>query len=222
MVATPLLAMTLDVKTAVLVLVLPTAFINAANILRGGAWKQNVGRYWPLGLYGMVGSFLGTKLLILLPPELFRPVLAGVILLYLNANRIGLGFSWIPEHPGMATAVFGIFAGILGGTVNVMLPALVIFALEMKMDKTTTIQVFNLCFLLGKLTQGVVFAAAGMFTLQVLKTALPLALLAVAVSTGAMVLRDRIPAEAYRKWLRCLLAVMAAALMFQTLILLIR
>ncbi|WDP91740.1 MAG: sulfite exporter TauE/SafE family protein [Desulfobacter sp.] len=217
LVATPLLAMAADVKTAVLILVLPTVFINAANVIRGGGWGRSIGRYWPLALYGMAGSFMGTRLLILAPPELFRPLLAGVIILYLNAERLGLGFSWIPAHPAAATAVFGISAGILGGTVNVMLPALVIFALEVKMDKTAMIQVFNLCFLLGKLTQGTVFLSAGLYTPEVLKTALPLAVLALGIMTGAMALRDRIPGAVYRKWLRRLLALMAGILIVQAL-----
>ncbi|WDP84155.1 MAG: hypothetical protein HUN05_02435 [Desulfobacter sp.] len=61
MVATPLLAMVLDVKTAVLVLVLPTVLINTINILKGGNWKNSIAPYWPLALYGIAGSFLGTQ-----------------------------------------------------------------------------------------------------------------------------------------------------------------
>jgi len=112
MVATPLLAMILDVKTAVLVLVLPTILINTANIARGGNWKNSIVQYWPLALYGVAGSFMGTQILMAAPPEIFRPMLALVIILYLNAERLGLGFSWIPDHPQLATALFGTAAGL--------------------------------------------------------------------------------------------------------------
>ncbi len=216
MVATPLLAMATDVKTAVLILVLPTVFINAANIIKGGRWKNSIARYWPLAIYGMAGSFLGTRLLVTLSPELFRPILAGVIILYLNSGRLGLGFSWIPARPRLATALFGISAGILGGTVNVMLPALIIFALEIKMDKTAMIQVFNFCFLTGKLVQGAVFVSAGLYTREVAAISLPLAVLALVLMAAAMSFRDRIRAETYRKWLRILLWTMAAVLIIQS------
>ena len=215
MVATPLLAMITDVKAAVLILVLPTVVINLANIFRGGRWGNSIARYWPLALYGMAGSFLGTRLLVAAPSEFFRPVLAGVILFYLGAERLGLHLSWIPARPRLATAVFGLLAGILGGTVNVMLPALVIFALEIKMDKTAMIQVFNLCFLLGKLTQGAVFVSAGLFTPAILKTSLFLAGLALVVMVAAMGIRDRLDGDAYRRWLRILLAVISAVLLIQ-------
>ena len=216
LIATPLLAMVLDVKTAVLILVLPTVAINAANIIKGGNWSDSIGRYWPLALYGMAGSFIGTRILVAAPPELFRPLLAFVIILYLNAERLGFGFSWITVHPRTATAVFGLFAGLLGGTVNVMLPALVIFSLETKMDKTAMIQVFNLCFLTGKLTQGAVFISTGHFTVEVLKTALPLAAIALVVMVLTMTLRERINSKTYRKWLRRLLALMAGVLVIQS------
>lgn len=215
MVATPLLAMVTDVKTAVLILVLPTVCINAANIINGGRWENSIARHWPLALYGMAGSFMGTRLLVSLPPELFRPLLAGVIILYLNSHRLGIGFSWIPARPGLATALFGIFAGILGGTVNVMLPALIIFALEMKMEKTAMIQVFNLCFLSGKLVQGAVCISAGLYTWEVAATSFPLAVLALALMACAMTARDRIRGETYRKWLRILLWAMASVLVIQ-------
>ncbi len=215
LIATPLLAMVTDVKTAILLLVLPTIVINAANIIKGGAWQRSIALYWPLAVYGMIGSFLGARLLIIVPPESFRPVLAGVILLYLNAERLGVGFSWIPHHPRTATAVFGMAAGILGGTVNVMLPALVIFALEIRMDKTAMIQVFNFCFLFGKLTQGAVFIQAGFLTFDVLITSIPLAVLSLIVMVWAMTFRDRIQGAVYRRWLRRLLLIMAVILLAQ-------
>ncbi|PIE61707.1 MAG: hypothetical protein CSA29_01935 [Desulfobacterales bacterium] len=213
MVATPLLTMAADVKTAILLLVLPTIFINAANVISGGSWAKSHGRYWPLALYSMIGSVLGTRLLLLAPADLFRPLLAGIIILYLNAERIGLGFSWIISRPKMAMAVFGMVAGVLGGTVNVMLPPLVIFSLETKMNKIAMIQVFNLCLLAGKLGQWAVLIYEGEFTLPVAEAALPLAIIALSVTFASMKLRNRIQAETYRKWLRRLLAVMAGVLL---------
>ncbi|BBO92792.1 sulfite exporter TauE/SafE family protein [Desulfosarcina ovata] len=217
MVATPLLALVTDVRTAILMLVLPTAAINVANILKGGRWGRSLAVYWPLALYGMIGSFLGTRLLIVFPAELFRPVLAVMLVLYLNAERLGVGFAWIPRHPRVAFAVFGLAAGVLAGTVNVMLPALIIVALEMRMSKTVMIQVFNFCFLTGKLTQGAVFAHAGLMTAGVWSVSIPLALLGLTVMLLGMRLRDRMATATYRRWLRWLLALLAGLLILQSL-----
>jgi len=217
LIATPLIAMITDVRTAILVLVIPTIALNIANIVKGGAWSKSIAIYWPLAFYGAIGSFLGTHLLIIVPPETFRPLLAGTILLYLSAERIGVGLNWVKNHPQIAMAVFGASAGVLGGTVNVMLPALVIFSLESKMEKTVMIQVFNFCFLFGKLIQGAVFMDAGFFSLNILRISIPLAMLSLSVMFLGMSLRKRLDENIYRKWLRKLLLVMAVILVAQSL-----
>lgn len=215
LVATPLLAMFTDVRTAMLILVIPTVLMNMANILKGGGWNSSIARYWPLAVYGMIGSFIGTHLLIFVSPDFFRPVLAVMLLFYLNADRLGIGFPWIHRYPRLALAVSGLLAGVLGGTVNIMLPALIIYALEVKMLKLVMIQVFNLCFLLGKLTQGTIFLQKGLITKEIVCISLPLALLGLMIMFLGMTIRDRIDAQTYRRWLRRLLAVMALILMIK-------
>jgi hypothetical protein len=96
-----------------------------------------------------------------------------------------------------------------------MLPALIIFALEMNMSKTVMIQVFNFCFLFGKLTQGAVLAQAGLMTSGVLAASALLAIFGLAVMALGMRIRERIPTAVYRRWLRRLLAVLAVMLMVQ-------
>jgi hypothetical protein len=215
LIATPLLAMLTDVRSAILMLVVPTVIINVANILNGGRWDRSIGRYWPLAIYGMVGSFIGTRLLIAVSPEPFRPLLAAMLVLYLNAERIGIGLGWVHRYPKAAIAFFGLTAGLLGGTVNVMLPALIIFALEVRMPKTVMIQVFNFCFLFGKLTQGAVFARAGLMTADILVPSTFLAALGLLIMMLGMRTRNRIPGDTYRRWLRRLLGVLAALLVVQ-------
>jgi hypothetical protein len=78
--------------------------------------------------------------------------------------------------------LFGTATGLPGGTVDVMMPPLVIFALEMRLATTVTLRVFNLCFLVGKGTRAPVFARAVYLTGGLLAGTVPLAL----VSGGAL------------------------------------
>lgn len=215
LVATPLLAMITDVKTAILILVLPTVVLNIASILWGGQWRRSIGVYWPLALYGMIGNFIGARLLITISPDFFRIILAGMLILYLNSERIGIGFSRVHRYPRISAAVFGLGAGLLGGTVNVMIPALIIYALEIKMPRDIMIPVFNFCFLFGKLTQGAVFIGAKLLTRDILYISIPLAILALVIMSCGMRIRGRIRARTYTRWLRVLLASMAFMLMVQ-------
>jgi uncharacterized membrane protein YfcA len=215
LIATPLLAIIIDVRSAILILVIPTTVINVANIIIGGRWQKNIARYWPLAAYGIIGSLIGTQILIVISPELFRPLLAGMLIFYLNAARLGLGFSWIHKYPRLAVAVFGLSAGIMGGIVNVMVPVLIIYALEMRMPKNAMIQVFNFCFLFGKLTQGAVLAQSGFMTRDIIKVSVPLAILGLIVMYLGTGIRDRIKTETYHRCLRYLLLLIVFVLLFQ-------
>ncbi|MES9963484.1 MAG: sulfite exporter TauE/SafE family protein, partial [Candidatus Sedimenticola sp. 20ELBAFRAG] len=112
-------------------------------------------------------------------------------------------------------ALFGLVAGFMAGTVNVMVPILVVFSLELGLVMTAMIQVFNLCFLAGKVSQVGVFSFAGMLDSELLVAVLP----GVAVSVGALLLgmqlRERIKTKTYRQLLRYLLMVSALILTVQ-------
>ena len=215
LVATPLLTLTTDIRTAIVLLIIPNIAINIASIVNGKKWVESIERFWPLAIYGMIGSLIGTRLLVVVPADFFRPVLALMLVLYLNADRMGIRFPWIRKYPRFALAFWGLLAGILGGTVNVMLPALVIYTLERGMEKNAMIHVFNMCFLLGKLTQGAVLVHAGLVTANVLLLSIPLSILALTALFLGMRIRDRIPLQAYRLWLKRLLAIMALVLCIQ-------
>lgn len=215
MIATPLLALRTDVLSAMLIVLVPTLAVNVLSILKGGRWDRSIKRYWPLAAFGALGSIAGTRLLVATDPEPYRLVLAAVILLYLNVRRLGVRMQWVNRRRWLAFAVFGISGGLLAGTVNVMVPALIVFALEAGLAATVSVQVFNFCFLAGKLAQAAVFTNSGLFTQQVLLATLPLAgvtLLALAMGTA---IRNRIDSETYRRWLRKVLYLISALLIVQ-------
>lgn len=215
MIATPLIAMLSDMRTAMILLLVPTMCNNIVNIVKGGHWEESIKKYWPLAAYGTVGSVVGTRLLIVTDPAPYKLLLAAVILLYLNADRFGMRMAWVRQKPTLAYAVFGLAGGILAGTVNVMLPALIIFALELGLAPTAMVQTFNFCFLFGKAAQMIVFAGAGVFTLATFVVTLPLAGVAVGAGLVGMAVRDRVDADTYRGWLRLVLYGMSGMLVLQ-------
>ncbi|MES9870840.1 MAG: sulfite exporter TauE/SafE family protein [Sedimenticola sp.] len=216
MTATPLLALFTDVQTAILITLFPTIAVNILSIIRGGNWSESIGRYWPLALFAAIGSIIGTEVLIFSIPEPFKLLLALLILLYLNMHRIGrLKLGWIASHRNIAMAVFGLVAGFMAGTVNVMVPILVMFSLELGLAMTAMIQVFNLCFLAGKVSQVGVFSLQGMLGMDLLVSVLPGVVISIAALFLGMAIRDRIDTEVYRRVLRYLLMVSAVILIIQ-------
>lgn len=216
LVSTPLLASVMDVRSAVLITLLPTIAVNALSILHGGRWRENVARYWPLALYALLAAVLGALLITLLDPRPFKLFLAAIILLYLNVERLRfINLRWTRTHPQLGMLVFGALAGVSAGAVNVMVPILVIFAIEQRLQRDAMVQVFNLCFMCGKLSQVLVFGAAGLLSAPLLLITAGGAGLAVLALLLGFRLRARISAETYRRLLRHMLFVMALVLVAQ-------
>jgi hypothetical protein len=215
MLATPLLAIFTDVRSAMLIVLVPTLAVNIASIFSGRGWRDSIGRYWPIALYGAAGSIVGTRLLVVTDPGPYKLLLAAMIFVYLNIERIGIRMAWVRSQPRLAVALFGLVGGFLAGTVNVMVPALIIFALEAGLASAAAVQLFNFCFFFGKISQGAVFIHSGMFDLHVLLATLPLAGAALLTLLIGMGLRHRIHAETYRRLLKKVLFVIALLLTFQ-------
>lgn len=215
MLATPLLALGSDVRTAIVLLLWPTLAINAINVVRGGHWRESIGRYWPLAVFGAVGSLLGTQLLVMTHPEPYKLLMAAMILLYLNIHRLGIRLRWVRRHVLWASALFGLIGGLLAGTVNVMLPALIIFALEMKLTPLVTVQIFNFSFFFGKISQGAVLASHGYLNSAHFFSALPFICVAVIALGVGIQYRERIKQDVYRQWLKWILAGIAIVLIAQ-------
>ncbi|HEY5790271.1 MAG TPA: sulfite exporter TauE/SafE family protein [Gammaproteobacteria bacterium] len=218
MVATPLLALQTDVRSAILLTLLPTVAVNVPSILHGGNWREGIGEHWPLVVYIPLGTVLGTHWLIAIDPAPFKLLLAAMIVLYLLQPRLGPGggwLGWLHRHRALAYALFGLSAGVLAGTVNVMVPLLIIFTLELGLTTLATVQLFNLCFLTGKLVQLAAFGVAGLLVPALLGNGALLALVGIGALYLGMRLRARIDAAGYRRWLRRALAAIAVLLVLQ-------
>ncbi len=216
MLATPLLAIMIDIRSAILLTLLPTIIVNLISILRGGRWSESIGRYWPLAVLIPLGAVAGTWLLISIDPSPLRLLLAAVILLHLFRDRLsGLSLDWVRSHTWTAYLVFGLTAGFSAGTVNVMVPLLIIFALQVGMKPLAMVQVFNLCFLAGKTAQIGAFAYSGVRMLPLLAATLPFAGIAAVALLIGMRIRGRVDAQTYREWLHKVLVVMVVVLIAQ-------
>src|SRR5262249_60887585 len=69
LISTPLVALLVDIKAAVLLTVLPNVAVNLISILRGGNWRESIGRYWPLALGVVGGTLLDSRLLLTGPHD---------------------------------------------------------------------------------------------------------------------------------------------------------
>lgn len=216
MVATPMLAVSFDVRSAILITLLPTVAVNLVSIWNSRDALGQLRRFLPLTGFTLIGSVFGAYILAITDPDPFRLVLAGLILLYLwttHSTRISLG--WIHKHLFIAMAIFGLLAGLSGGTTNVMVAVLIIFFLSLDTPRDTMVPALNSCFLVGKVSQIVVLSMSGFVSLTLILETSPLALAAVIALLVGQTLREKIALEIYRRILQALLAVLAIVLIVQ-------
>lgn len=215
-ISTPLVALLIDVRTAVLVTVVPNIAVNVISILRGGNWRESIGRHWPVAGAVMAGTLVGTRLLLVAPPEPLKVLLAAMILAYLQQERLRrLDWSWIARAPGASGIGFGLVGGVLSGAVNVSAPPLIIYFMTLGLAPMAMTQVLNLCFIAGKVTQATSLGLSQTGGAHVLWASLPLTAIAVATVLGGMRVQSRLRPEMYRRLLRGVLWAMAFLLLAQ-------
>ena len=216
LISTPLVALLADVKTAVLVTVLPNIVVNTISILRGGNWRESIGRYWPLAAWVVIGTLLGSRLLLTVRHEPLQLLLAAMIVVFLLQERWGrLDWSWVKRRPHLAAFVFGTAAGVLSGAVNVALPPLVIYLMTQGLAPVVLTQTLNMCFIAGKTVQALALGISDALSQRLLYASLPLVPLAAVAVYAGMRVQSRIGPEVYMRLLRLALGAIAVALVAQ-------
>lgn len=215
-VATPLLAMTSDIRTAIIMTLLPTLAVTVANTIKSGPLRPVLKRFWPMPLYAFAGSAAGTSLFVAAPQVPYSLILALLTLVYLNFDRLGLG-QWPPvrRHERAFAPLAGSAAGIFEGTVNVAAPPLIIYYLALGLAPAMLVQGLNICFLVGKTTQFAVLTTRGGVTAGEWLATLPLAAIGVAAFFVGLRIRHRIDARTFRVWIKYALFAIALVLLGQ-------
>src|SRR5262245_4782117 len=215
-VATPLIAMVSDMRTAIIAVLLPTLSTILVALFASGSLRATLARFWMMPLYMVVGAALGTSLFVRAPDFPYTLLLALITLAYLNLDRMGLGQTPVVQrHERRFGVLAGFAAGAFEGTANVAGPPLIIFYLALGVTPGTFVQALNICFLVGKSTQFTVLTLYGGVSGAEWLATLPLAALGVFASIAGVRLRHRIDAHTYRVWVKRALFVIALGLLAQ-------
>jgi uncharacterized membrane protein YfcA len=215
-VATPLVALVIDIKSAIALLAPVTLVLVLISAVRGVALASIVREFWFVLLAAAVGAWVGTRLLIAAPPEPFVLILALVLLLYLNLDRLGRGKSELVQRLRLTFGLsFGFVAGVFEAVANVAGPVLLIYFMLLGLAPAQIVQTLNLCFSMGKGAQTATWAVSGEISPRAWLLIAALVVPSVAALFAGMRVRERIDAATYRRWLRGALWVMAVLLLGQ-------
>ncbi len=215
-IATPMVAMVVDMRTAIITVLLPTLATIVITLVTSGPLGPVMKRFWMMPVYAALGALAGTWLFVAAPEAPYQLLLALIIIVYLNLDRIARG-DWplIKRHERAFGPLAGAAAGLFEGTANVAAPPLIIYYLALGLSPAMMVEAMQMCFMVGKTTQFTVLTLhGGVSSAQWLAT-LPLCVIAVAAGFGGARMRGRIDAAMFRKWVKRALAIIALALLAQ-------
>ena len=199
LVATPLLALVLGVKTAVAVSIIPNIVMDSVQLARRGQAFATVRRMLSLIVFSMAGMWLGTLLLVILPGRVATLVLGVFVLAFAAITASGLA-PRVPARwePWLAPPV-GLVAGVLGGLTNVPGTPMVLYFVALGLDKYDFVRAVAVTFIVVKVVQLAAVAWYGLLDLWLLGVSLGFTVVALAgFSLGAR-LQDWLPARAFNR-----------------------
>ncbi len=216
LIATPLVALVIDIKTAILLVAPVTLVVTVLSVVRGGGWRRALAEHWILPPTMALGAYAGTRLLIVAKPAPFLLVLAVLIFVYLGLDRLRRGESAAVKRWRLPIgAGAGLVAGVFEATANVAVPPLIIYLSLLGLSPVALVQTLNFCFSIGKGVQVATWAVHGDVAASLWLAAAAFTVPSVMALFFGMRIRDRIDAPTYRKWLRGALWVMALLLVAQ-------
>lgn len=215
-VATPLIAMVTDMRTAIIAVLLPTVATIGVALCTSGPLRATLARFWLMPLYMILGSAAGTWVFVSAPQAPYTLVLALLTLFYLNLDRLGRTEWLLVRRRERAFApLSGLTAGVFEGTANVAAPPLIIFYLSLSLTPAMLVQALNICFLAGKMTQFTVLATRGGIGMGEWLATLPFVAIGVTGSLVGVRIRHRIDAVTFRIWVKRALLAIALVLLAQ-------
>lgn len=216
MVATPLIAAATNMQFAVVMVLIPCIAAIIVSILRSPGFADVLRRFWWMSLPALAGAMIGARLFVLFPGFPYALLLAGVILIYLNMERLGHGESALMRrHDKVSGVIFGLLGGISESTANIAAPPLIIYYFGIGLPPLLLVPAMNISFFTGKTTQFATLASSGIATPSLWLLTLLLAVVAAATSLLGTRVRNRIDGETYKIWMRRMLMAIVIILLIQ-------
>lgn len=215
MTSTPLLATHGSLMRAIQLTLIPTLGVNVLMIVRQPSPWYSLRPFILIIPAMAAGTVLGSLLILYLNPEPFRILLALVIIAFLWLDQRGHLKHTNPESKSRGIPLAGLITGILVGTVNAGVPALIIFSLYNRLSRAQSIVLFNSCFLTAKITQLILFGSLGKLDTDWQKFGMLLLLIAVAGVLTGQWLGKYLDQARWRAAMRWVLLLIALSLLYR-------
>ena len=214
---TPLLSLVMDVKAAVVVLILPNIVMDGLQFARRGAPLATVRRFAVLLVFGAVGTVVGTRLLLALSSRTATLILGGFVVAFVALNAIGATPRVPPRWEPWLSPLAGLLAGIVGGITSVPGTPLVMYFHALRLTKHDFISAVAFTFVVYKIVQLAAVAYYGLLPWSLVGPSLVLTLVALAAFALGLQVQDRLEPRTFNRAVLVFLAALGVWLVARSL-----
>ena len=217
LIATPTVALLIDIRTAVTILILPNLFMDVAQVFRGGLPYATFRRFAWLLLLTVVGVFLGTKVLATLPLWMLNLCLGIMVLLFVLSTSVSLEFRISSRAEKFLSPVAGLIGGFLNGMTNAAGPSLAIYLYSLRLEKRDFIKSIATIFIITKASQLAAVSTWNLLNRGTLLLSLGVTLLVLLGFYAGLKTQDRVNQQTFNNTLRILLLLIGVILVARAL-----
>jgi uncharacterized membrane protein YfcA len=199
LIATPAVALFIDLRIAIAILLMPNIVMDLAQVLRDGFPAAVLRRFRWFAASTVVGVFVGTAVLVNLPVWVVNIFLGAMVLVFVASNWLHLEFSIAPKwERKLATNAAG--------------PALAIYLYSLKLEKRQFVKSMSTIFIVTKLSQVVAVSGWNLFDASTVRMSIQVTLFSLAGFVIGLKVQDRINQETFKLALLVLLSVIGVTL----------
>jgi uncharacterized membrane protein YfcA len=217
LIATPTVALLLDIRIAITILIIPNLVMDITQVFRGGFPFPVLRRFGWFFVVTVAGVFLGTKVLVTLPLWVLNLCLGAMVLVFVVSSW--LHFDWIisPRLERILSIPAGFIGGFLNGMTNAAGPALAIYLYSLKLKKADFIKSISSMFIVTKLSQLAAVSTWNLFNASTLGLSLGVTLFVLLGFRAGLKTQDRINQHHFSRGLLILLFIIGITLIVRAL-----
>ena len=216
LIATPMLTLLLDIRTAIVVLLLPGVVMDLGQVFRHGVPTATLRRFSSMFLFALAGVFLGTWELTQLPLWVLNLILGTVVILVAGAGLFSFTLVTPPRAERLMSPVMGFAGGFLLGLTNTMGPIMAVYLHGLRLDKADFVKAISTAFIMAKFWQVVAVSTWGLVTVEAVKLSLFVTAVILASFYLGLKAQDRIRQETFNRAILVLLIFAGLMLIYRT------
>ena len=217
LIATPTIALLLDIRVAVTILILPNLLMDVTQVFRDGFPYAIARRFKSMVGLTIIGVFLGTLVLVILPLWVLNLCLGIMVIVFVVSNLLQLDFTISPAAEKYLSPTFGFVGGFLNGMTNAAGPALAIYFYSLKLEKRDFVKSVATIFLITKVTQLIAVSTWNLFNWHTITLSIQVVLFTLLGFYAGLKIQDRVNQKTFSRGLLVLLTLVGIILIARAL-----